>query len=98
MATMRYANIDFNVVYVDPSNSSSGDGSTPANALNALPTTAAAFADNTCYLIRRTAEALLEGETVYYTGHCTGDYAFAKLKELLGERLQRISGGMTFFV
>ena len=49
-------------------------------------------------LIRRTAEALLEGETVYYTGHCTGDYAFAKLKELLGERLQRISGGMTFSI
>ena len=57
MATMRYSNIDFNVVYVDPSKSSSGDGSTPANALNALPSTAAAFADNTCYLIRRTAEA-----------------------------------------
>ncbi len=57
MATMRYSNIDFNVVYVDSSKSSSGDGSTPANALNALPSTAAAFADNTCYLIRRTAEA-----------------------------------------
>ena len=56
MATMRYANIDFNVVYVDPSKSSLGDGSTPANALNALPSTAAAFADNTCYLLRRTAE------------------------------------------
>ena len=53
---MRYSNIDFNVVYVDPSKSSSGDGTTPAKALNALPSTAAAFADNTCYLIRRTAE------------------------------------------
>ncbi len=56
MATMRYANIDFNVVYVDPSKSSSGTGATPAQALNALPSTAASFADNTCYLIRRTAE------------------------------------------
>ena len=56
MATMRYSNIDFNVVYVDPSKGSSGDGTTPANALNALPSTAAAFADATCYLIRRTAE------------------------------------------
>ena len=56
MATMRYANIDFNVIYVDPSKSASGDGSTPANALNALPSTTASFADNTCYLIRRTAE------------------------------------------
>jgi len=57
MATMRYANIDFNVIYVDPSKSASGDGSTPANALNALPSTAASFADGTCYLVRRTAEA-----------------------------------------
>ena len=56
MATMRYANIDFSVVYVDPSKTSSGDGTTPAKALNALPSTAASFADNTCYLIRRTAE------------------------------------------
>ena len=56
MATMRYSNIDFNVVYVDPSKSSPGDGSTPAGALDSLPSTAAAFADNTCYLIRRTAE------------------------------------------
>ena len=54
---MRYANTDFNVVYIDPSKASSGDGTTPAQALNALPATAAAFADNTCYLIRRTAEA-----------------------------------------
>ncbi len=56
MATMRYANIDFSVVYVDPSKSSSGTGATPATALNALPSTAASFADNTCYLVRRTAE------------------------------------------
>lgn len=57
MATMRYANIDFNVVYVDPSKTSSGDGTTPGNALNALPSTVASFTDDTCYLIRRTAEA-----------------------------------------
>lgn len=49
-------------------------------------------------LIRRTAEALTEGDTVYYTGHCTGDYAYEKLKEILGERLRRISGGESFQV
>ncbi len=53
---MVYSNIDFNVVYVDPSKSSSGDGTTPAKALNALPSTVAGYADNTAYLIRRTAE------------------------------------------
>lgn len=44
-------------------------------------------------LIRRTGEALLQGDTVYYTGHCTGEYAFEKLHEILGDRLRRISGG-----
>ena len=47
-------------------------------------------------LIRSTADALLAGDTVYYTGHCTGDYAYEKLKEILGERLHRISGGESF--
>ena len=46
-------------------------------------------------LIERTGEALLEGETVYYTGHCTGDYAYDRLKTILGDRLQRMSGGVT---
>ena len=44
-------------------------------------------------LIKRTAEALLPGDTVYYTGHCTGDYAFEALKTILGPRLCRLSGG-----
>jgi len=53
---MQYADIDFNVVYVDPSRSTNGNGSTPAAAMNKLPDAVSGFADNTCYLIRRTAE------------------------------------------
>ena len=49
-------------------------------------------------LIRSTADALLAGDTVYYTGHCTGDYAYEKLKEILGERLHRICGGESFSI
>ena len=49
-------------------------------------------------LIRSTADALTEGNTVYYTGHCTGEYAFNCLKEILGDRLHRISGGMTITI
>ena len=52
-------------------------------------------ATNADRLIDMTGKALLEGETVYYTGHCTGDYAYEKLKEILGDRLQRMSGGVT---
>lgn len=45
-------------------------------------------------LIQKTGQALLSGETVYYTGHCTGDYAYQRLKNILGERLQPMSGGV----
>ena len=53
---MVYSNIDFTVLYVDPSSSTNGNGATPQSAMNALPGTASAFADNTAYIIRRTAE------------------------------------------
>lgn len=44
-------------------------------------------------LIEMIGTALLAGETVYYTGHCTGDYAYEKLKSILGGRLHRVMGG-----
>lgn len=45
-----------------------------------------------------TASMLLEKETVYYTGHCTGGAQFAFLKERMGERLQALSTGACFEV
>lgn len=47
-------------------------------------------------LIARTGEALLPGRTVYYTGHCTGDYAYERLSAILGDRLRRLRGGVSF--
>ncbi len=44
-------------------------------------------------LIAATAETLSEGNTVYYTGHCTGDRAYARLKEALGDRLRPMDCG-----
>ena len=41
------------------------------------------------------AQKLLAYPTRYYTGHCTGKEQFAFLKNLMGERLQAISTGMT---
>lgn len=49
-------------------------------------------------LIDAVGEALLAGETVYYTGHCTGDYAYQKLSAVLGDRLRAITGGGTIEV
>ena len=42
------------------------------------------------------AAKLLQGNTVYYTGHCTGDRQYAWLKASMGDRLQRLSTGMVF--
>ena len=45
------------------------------------------------HLICVTAEALSEGDTVYYTGHCTGDWAYERLRETLGDRLRPMHCG-----
>lgn len=44
-------------------------------------------------LIDDTGRALLEGDTVYYTGHCTGPYAYERLSAILGDRLRPLPGG-----
>ena len=44
-------------------------------------------------LIDDTGRALLEGDTVYYTGHCTGPYAYERLSAILGDRLRPMTGG-----
>lgn len=44
-------------------------------------------------LIAATARAMAEGNTVYYTGHCTGDWAYERLREALGDRLRPMNCG-----
>lgn len=44
-------------------------------------------------LLRATAEELRQGSTIYYTGHCTGDWAYERLKEALGDRLRPMDCG-----
>ena len=48
---MRYSNIDYTVLYVDPSKSTNGTGTTPATAMNTLPASIGSIADRTCYLV-----------------------------------------------
>jgi len=46
--------------------------------------------------IRRTARALSEYPTVFYTGHCTGDVAYAEMEPILTSRLVRVRAGSCF--
>lgn len=51
---MYFNNIDFTVVYIDPSIATAGDGTSPLTALKTFPSS---LSEKTCYLIRRTATA-----------------------------------------
>ena len=46
-------------------------------------------------LVDSVGRQLLEGDTVYYTGHCTGEFAYERLKTILGDRLRPMCGGCT---
>ena len=48
--------------------------------------------------LRAAASSLLQKDTVYYTGHCTGEAQYAVLKELMGDRLHALSTGAHFEV
>ena len=45
--------------------------------------------------LRRCGEALATFDAGFYTGHCTGQSQFDRLKTILGDRLQAISTGLT---
>lgn len=47
-------------------------------------------------VLTQAADKLLTYPTAYYTGHCTGQAQFDRLKERMGQRLHRITTGMTF--
>ena len=46
--------------------------------------------------LKFTAMELLKKDTVYYTGHCTGEKQFAALKEHMGERLIALTTGAVY--
>jgi len=50
---LRFGSVDYNVLYVDPSISTAGDGSLPTTPLANLPALAS-LVDKTCFIIRRT--------------------------------------------
>lgn len=43
--------------------------------------------------IRQTARELIKTKALFYTGHCTGQKAFAIMKEMMGEQLREFHSG-----
>ena len=48
--------------------------------------------------IRQTARELMQTKAMFYTGHCTGQKAFAIMKEMMGEQLQGFHSGTELYV
>ena len=44
-------------------------------------------------VLRKAAEKLLDSDTVYYTGHCTGQKQYDYLKSIMGDRLHYLAAG-----
>lgn len=53
-----------------------------------------AYTNEEAETIKRTAQRLCGMETIFYTGHCTGDQAMQLMAPILGEKLVRIHSGM----
>lgn len=51
------------------------------------------YTEEECAQIKETAEELCKLPTRFYTGHCTGERAFAMMKEIMGEQLYLIHAG-----
>ena len=49
-------------------------------------------------LVAAIAQELLRRKTVFYTGHCTGQEVFARLKKLMGKKIEYASAGSQIFV
>lgn len=48
-------------------------------------------------IVLDTAKQLCGMDTVFYTGHCTGDKALALMAPIMGEKLVQIHSGMVFY-
>ncbi len=48
--------------------------------------------------LHRNADRLLESKATFYTGHCTGDEQYTYMKEIMKDRLHRISSGTVIVI
>lgn len=51
------------------------------------------YSDGDVAVMKETAEELKKTETIYYTGHCTGEYPYEVMKSILGEQIVYVHSG-----
>lgn len=66
MVKVTYKGVEYNVVLIDPSIATAGNGATVSTALKDFPTV---LENNTCYLVRRTDPSLAHAFVTYQTGN-----------------------------
>ena len=51
------------------------------------------YSDLDVELIEQTARELQKTETMFYTGHCTGEFPYEIMKKIMGEQLVYVHSG-----
>ncbi len=62
-------------------------GGEPNVVISGFHTTKPAYTEEDDAIIRETANALAKTNTIYYSGHCTGEHPMQILKRIMGEKL-----------
>ncbi len=72
-------------------------GGEPTHVVSGFHTTRPVYSSEDNDILEDTARALAATNTVYYSGHCTGEYPLKKMKAILGEKLVTLHSGDEIF-
>ncbi len=68
-------------------------GDEPTHVISGFHTSMQEYTKEDDDMIRQTARELADMNTLFYTGHCTGEHPMELMKEIMGERIAVIHSG-----